>query len=76
MSGNDTGMVKNDTHSVFSFSNQIKMPSYLIAIVVGNLQETSMGNRTSVITEPEQMADVVEALGTLENLLDTAEQYL
>lgn len=52
------------------------MPSYLIALAVGNLQTESMGTRTNVITEPEKMPEVKEALGTLSTLLDTAETYL
>ena len=30
----------------------IPVPSYLFAIVVGNLEERIVGKRTSVITEP------------------------
>jgi leukotriene-A4 hydrolase len=38
MSANSTGVEKiNSTHSIFSFENKIKMPSYLIAIAVGDL---------------------------------------
>jgi leukotriene-A4 hydrolase len=52
MSANETGMVANDTHTVFTFENKIKMPSYLIAIAVGDLEYRSLGRRTGVITEP------------------------
>merc|ERR1712032_1278056 len=57
------------------------MASYLIALAVGNLEETRMGttagkNRTSVITEPEKMAETVECLKSLPTLLDNAETYL
>lgn len=45
----------NDTHNVYYFNNEIPMASYLIALAVGNLEEHSFGNRTSVITEPEMM---------------------
>lgn len=76
MSGNDTGKTDNDTHSVFTFDNAIKMPSYLIAIAVGNLEYASMGNRTGVITEPEMMDSVKTALESLETLLDKAEAYV
>ena len=76
MSGNDTGMTSNDTHSVYTFDNAIKMPSYLIAIAVGNLEYASMGNRTGVITEPEMMDSVKTALTSLEDLLDRTEAYV
>ena len=77
MSGNDTDVKDiNDTHKMYSFDNSIKMPSYLIAIAVGDLQEEKIGNRTSVITEPVKMDEVKEALASLETLLDTAEQYV
>ena len=34
------------------FENNIKMPSYLIAIAVGDLEYRSLGRRVGVITEP------------------------
>jgi len=38
MSANTTGNITfNDTHTAWTFENQIKMPSYLIAIAVGDL---------------------------------------
>jgi aminopeptidase N len=52
------------------------MPSYLIAIAVGDLEYKSMGNRTAVITEPSRMEAVSTELATLEELLDKAEAYL
>jgi len=76
MSGNDTGVTSNDTHSVYTFDNAIKMPSYLIAIAVGNLEYASMGKRTGVITEPEMMESVKTALSSLEDLLDATEKYV
>jgi len=52
------------------------MPSYLIALAVGNLEEHPMSNRTSVITEPEKMDEVVKCLESLPTLLDNTEDYL
>ena len=52
------------------------MPSYLIAIAVGNLEYRSLGRRVGVITEPEGMDLAVEVLGNLEFLLDSVESYL
>ena len=76
MSANRSDPVSNETHTVFTFQNDIQMPSYLIALAVGNLNETTMGNRTSVITEPERMEEVVKTLESLPTLLDNAETYL
>jgi len=76
MSANLTDVEHNETHSVYYFDNEIKMPSYLIALAVGNLQTHAMSNKTNVITEPEKMDEVVACLDTLPTLLSTAEDYL
>jgi len=52
------------------------MPSYLIAIAVGNLEYRSLGERVGVITEPEEIDFAAEVLSSLETLLDAAENYL
>jgi len=45
----------NSTHYITSFSNEIPIPSYLIAIAVGDLEYRSLGRRVGVITEPIMM---------------------
>ena len=52
------------------------MPSYLIAIAVGNLEYRSLGDRAGIITEPEEIDFAAEVLSSLQTLLDTAENYL
>lgn len=52
------------------------MPSYLIAIAVGDLEYRSLGDRVGVITEPSQLDAVAEELDTLQQLLDETESYL
>lgn len=54
MSANETMILNNSTtnKTEYYFRNQIKMPSYLIAIAVGDLEYRSLGNRVGVITEP------------------------
>jgi len=52
------------------------MPSYLIAIAVGNLEYRSLGRRVGVITEPENIDLAEDVLGNLEVLLDSVESYL
>jgi len=77
MSANETAVTAfNATHNESLFRCDIKIPSYLMAIVVGDLEYRSLGRRVGVITEPSQMDRVASELDTLENLLDTAEAYL
>jgi leukotriene-A4 hydrolase len=78
MSANSTGPPTelSGDRTTFSFENRIKMPSYLIAIAVGDLEYKSLGRRVGVITEPSQMEAVSTELEGLEGLLDSAEEYL
>jgi leukotriene-A4 hydrolase len=76
MSANRTGEYHNDTHSVFSFNNQIPMASYLIAVAVGDLAYKSLDYRTGVITEPCRLDDVSWELEQLPMFLNEAEAYL
>lgn len=52
------------------------MPSYLIALAVGNLVKREVDTRTFIITEPEKMDEAAEALSELGNLLSTTEEYM
>lgn len=52
------------------------MPSYLIAIAVGDLVYRPLGDRVGVITEPSQIDAVAWELDTLQTLLDETEKYL
>lgn len=66
MSANETYVEAfNETHSVSHFLCEIKMPSYLIAIAVGDLEYRLIGGRAGVITEPSQMDFVVEVMSGL-----------
>jgi leukotriene-A4 hydrolase len=76
MSANRTDVQMNDTHAFFSYSNTIAMPSYLIAIAIGDLARKQIGSRTGVITEPCRIDAVAWELGDLETYLDYAEDYL
>ena len=42
-------------HRLYSFSSDIKIPSYLIALAVGDLEKATLGNRVNVIAEPAQI---------------------
>jgi leukotriene-A4 hydrolase len=77
MSANDTRQeLLNSTHKAYHFENKIKMPSYLIAIAVGDLEYRSLGNRVGVITEPVNLDEAAEVLSSLQSLLDGTEDYL
>merc|ERR1719329_670370 len=77
MSANETGTHSlNLTHYITSFSNEIPIPSYLLAIAVGDLEYRSLGSRVGVITEPSMMEKVATELAELEILLDTTEAYI
>lgn len=83
MSANSTGkpVPVGKTHMKYSFDNQIPIPSYLMALAVGNLEYASVGRRTGVISEPGVMLDTTkqiygdDKLG-IENALDRMEDYL
>jgi len=79
MSANETDpTVNKDGTTTYHFVNNIKIPSYLLAIAVGNLATQSVGSRTNVIAEPgENYLDrYVTELEDLETLLDTTEAWL
>jgi leukotriene-A4 hydrolase len=81
MSANETSDPTETTEGGISYKTyhwrcDIKMPSYLIAIAVGDLEYRSLGNRVGVITEPSFMDEVATELADLQTLLDTTEQYL
>ena len=77
MSANMTDVTAlNDTHTKTSFKCDIPIPTYLMAIVVGDIEYKSLGDRVGVITEPSQMEMVSNELESLPTLLDTAEEFL
>lgn len=52
MSANRTRVQRGDSTTIFEYENKIPMPSYLIAIAVGDLVYQALDQRTGVITEP------------------------
>jgi len=74
MSANETGVEDyNSTHKQFTFKNEIRMPSYLIAVAVGDIEYRELGDRVGVITEPCRLDAVAWELESLPQLLDKAE---
>lgn len=61
--------VNTDSTTTYHFTQTIKMPSYLLAIAVGNLAVKTVGTRTSVIAEPG--ADYLDRYATELEDLDT-----
>jgi leukotriene-A4 hydrolase len=76
MSANETGVETSGNLTTFSFENKIAMPSYLIAMAIGDLEYRSLGDRTGVITEPCFLDAVATELVELPTFLDKAEAYL
>ena len=79
MSAHDYGSKVNpDTSITYAFHQDIKMPSYLVALAVGNLAVAPAGPRASVIAEPgaNYLDFYANELKNLSGLLDMAEEYM
>jgi leukotriene-A4 hydrolase len=77
MSANETSAVDyNDTHKVTTFECTVKIPSYLIAILVGDLAIRSLSNRVNVMSEPVLLDKAFEEMSELPQALSVAEEYL
>ena len=57
----------------FLFSQPVPIPSYLIALVVGNLSVVDIGPRTTVFSEPEVLTRAAEEFSETEAFVATAE---
>lgn len=55
------------------FKQANRIPAYLIAIAVGNIQGKEIGPRSTVWTEPEQLEAAAYEFGETESFLKTAE---
>lgn len=79
MSAVDTDQVKNaDGTTTYSFENKIKIPSYLLALAVGNLKYQAIGARSGVIAEPgaDTLDRYVAELSDLDLFLNETEAWL
>ena len=79
MSAHEYDNVTNkDTTITYRFHQDIKVPSYLLALAVGNLAVTVVGPRASVIAEPgvDYLDFYAHELRNLSGLLDMTEEYL
>ncbi|TNV81734.1 hypothetical protein FGO68_gene11354 [Halteria grandinella] len=62
--------------TMYSFRQSIPIPSYLLALVIGNLAQKTIDYRTSVITEPDTLEEYAGILKNLGNLLNETEKYV
>lgn len=77
MSANETSVKDLDeSHRLYQFQSDIKIPSYLIALAVGNLEKVQLGNRVNLISEPSQVATAQKELGALPRYLEETEKYV
>jgi len=52
MSANDTNQYQSGDDTVYQFECSIPIPSYLIAMAIGDIEYRSLGDRVGVLTEP------------------------
>lgn len=76
LSANETGSETIGDLKKFSFECTIPIPSYLIAIAIGDIEYRSLGDRVGVITEPSQMDAVASELFDMGDILDQVEAYM
>lgn len=60
----------------FSFKQPVPMPSYLVALGVGNLSAVEIGPRTTVYAEPEVVADAAWEFADTEQFIVAAEKIV
>jgi leukotriene-A4 hydrolase len=77
MSANETGVMEvNSTHKITMFNCTVKIPSYLIAILAGDLEVKSLSDRVRVMSEPSLLDAAVEEFVDLVQAMDVVETYL
>ena len=60
----------------FEFRMTHPVPSYLIALAIGDIADQSIGPRTAVYTEPSMLARAVHEFADLEKMVEQAEPLL
>ncbi|KAF8982329.1 Cullin-associated NEDD8-dissociated protein 1 [Entomortierella lignicola] len=77
MSAVPAGKKKHDDEkTTFTFEQKQRIPSYLIALAVGNLEGREIGPRSTVWTEPEVMEAAAWEFVDTENFIRTGEEFL
>mmetsp|Transcript_28965 Transcript_28965/g.27904 ORF Transcript_28965/g.27904 Transcript_28965/m.27904 type:complete len:346 (-) Transcript_28965:791-1828(-) len=72
----DAPATGNDGLTTFTFYQDIKIPSYLIAIAVGDIVYQEVGSRTGIYAESTVIDAAYAEYDELELYLDTVEDYL
>lgn len=73
MSGLREGSETASNSATFRFRQPVPIPSYLMAIAVGNLESRSLGERSTVWSEPEVVDKAANEFVETEKMLETAE---
>ena len=61
---------------IYNYAQRIPVPSYLLALVAGNIAYGAIGRRTGVYAEPEIMEKVVNEMQEMETFMDIIENLL
>jgi len=69
-----TNPTEKSKEGIYRFEMNNPIPSYLIALAVGDLEFASLGNRTGVYTEPVMMDKCVDEFTDVENMVEAAEE--
>ncbi|KAJ2823703.1 Leucyl aminopeptidase yscIV [Coemansia erecta] len=76
MSAIATGSSDEGDSIVYSFEQKTTIPSYLVALVVGNLTSAKISDRCAVWSEPENIDACAWEFAEMENILQTAEDVV
>ncbi len=66
--------VEKSAHGEYSFEMNQRIPAYLMALAVGDLQFAEVGSRTGVYAEPVMLKKAEYEFGEMEEMLLTAEK--
>ncbi|KAI9140711.1 peptidase family M1-domain-containing protein [Paraphysoderma sedebokerense] len=64
------------SHHVYKFNQPTSIPSYLIALAVGNLTGVDVGPRTTVFAEPEVVKEAASEFDETEEFIKIAENLI
>ncbi|KAJ1943901.1 Leucyl aminopeptidase yscIV [Linderina macrospora] len=76
MSAISTSSRDDGEFTVYSFEQNTTIPSYLIALVVGNLAKSDVSDRCAVWSEPENIQDCAWEFAEMDKILTHAEQLV
>lgn len=76
MSAISTSQIEKDGIVTYSFEQNIPIPTYLVALAVGNLEKRQIGPRSSIWTEPEMIEKGAFEFSDTEDFIQKAESFL